>query len=161
MVPAARSLKLRLLMAVDPSLVSVTRRFVEEALSRFVGDLSLISRVAMTAHELLENAAKYADDRNADLSLTVDGSAEDAAHVTLRLSNETSPGNLTRLREMFSELNDCADPMMFYVELMRRNALRASSSGIGLARIRAEGEMSLGLTVEGQTATIVAQTMVR
>jgi len=157
MAPTARSLSVRLLMDVDPLLVSVTRRFVEESLGRFVDDRSLISRVAMAAHELLENAAKYAADRNADLSVTVEG-PEGAGTITLRLSNQTSTGHLSRLRDAFVELNNCSDPMTLYVDVMRRNAQRPSASGVGLARILAEGEMKLGLTVTGETATIVAQT---
>jgi hypothetical protein len=148
MDPTAPSLHVRLLMDVDPLLVSVTRRFVEESLGRFVDDRSLISRVAMAAHELLENAAKYAADRNADLSVSVEGLKGD----------QTSTGHLSRLREAFVELNGCSDPMTLYVDVMRRNAQRPNASGLGLARILAEAEMKLGLTVTGQTATIVAQT---
>jgi hypothetical protein len=48
--------------------------------------------------------------------------------------------------------------MTLYVDVMRRNAQRPNASGLGLARILAEAEMKLGLTVTGQTATIVAQT---
>lgn len=157
MAPTARCLNVRLLMDVNPLLVSVTRRFVEESLGRFIDDRDLIYRVAMAAHELLENAAKYADDRNADLSVSVEGGKGEGT-ITLRLSNQTSSGHLTRLREAFSELDGCSDPMTFYVNVMRRNARLPSASGVGLARILAEGEMKLGLTVSGQTATIVAQT---
>src|SRR6266404_9028654 len=128
MAPTARSLNVRLLMDVDPLLVSVTRRFVEESLGRFVDDRSLISRVAMAAHELLENAAKYAADRNADLSVSVEG-REGAGTITLRLSNQTSTGHLSRLRDAFVELSSCSDAMTLYVEVMRRNAHRPSASG--------------------------------
>lgn len=157
MSPTAPGLNVRLQMDVDPTLVSVTRRFVEESLGRFLDNRDLISRVAMAAHELLENAAKYADGRNADLSISVEGQKGEEK-ITLRLTNQTSTGHLHRLREAFSELDGCRDPMTFYVELMRRNAQRPRASGLGLARILAEGEMTMGLTVSGQTATIVAET---
>jgi hypothetical protein len=160
MATAARTLKLRLLMAVDPALVSVTRRYVHEALGRFVNDGDLVSRVAMAAHELLENAAKYADQSNADLSITLDDVGGER-RITLRLSNDASDGHLTRLRHLVSELDGCSDPYLYYLELVRRNAAARSASGVGLARIVVEAQMKLGVSVSGQTATIVAHTPVQ
>ena len=113
----------------------------------------------MTAHELLENAAKYARDRNAELSVTLENSGG-KNQVILRLSNDTTPVHIDRLRQIFSELDACRDPLTLYVDLMRRNARRPEVSGLGLARILAEGEMTLGLSVDGRTATIVARTPV-
>lgn len=149
-------LRLQLRLDADPVLVSVTRRYIEEALKRFISDRDLVSRVAMTTHELLENAAKYARDRIAELSVTLDQNGG-KTQVTLRLSNDTTPAHIDRLRQIFSELDSCRDPLSLYVELMRRNARRPDVSGLGLARILAEGEMSLGLSVDGRTATIVAR----
>lgn len=150
-------LRLQLRLDADPVLVSVTRRFVEDALKRFVSDRDLVSRVAMTAHELLENAAKYARDRAAELTVTLDQAGGGKGQVTLRLSNDTTPAHIDRLRQIFSEMDACRDPLALYVELMRRNARRPDVSGLGLARILAEGEMTLGLSVDGRTATIVAR----
>jgi hypothetical protein len=150
-------LRLQLLMRASPPLVSVTRRFVEEAIEKYINDADLISRVAMAAHELLENAAKYAHQAAADLSLVLDRDGAGGAHLTLRLSNPTSPHHLDRLKRLFAELDSSADPLVLYVDLMRRNAHRREISGLGLARIRAEGEMALTLRVEGDTVTIVAR----
>jgi hypothetical protein len=83
-----------------------------------------------------------------------------SGEVTLRLSNDTTPAHIDRLRRTFSEMDACLDPLAFYIELMRRNARRPDVSCLGLARILAEGEMSLGLSVDGPTTTIVARTMV-
>ena len=43
-------------------MVSPTRRIIEAKLGPVLEDEDAIFRVAMTAHELLENAAKYASD---------------------------------------------------------------------------------------------------
>jgi two-component sensor histidine kinase len=158
----ARPLRLELRLDASPDLVSVTRRFLEEALGRFVDDADLVSRAAMVAHELLENAAKYARHGKAELSLIVDGQGDGKGGgdrwLTLRLSNSTSPAHIGRLREIFSEIEGCEDPQALYVGLMRRNAHQADISGLGLARIRAEGEMTLDLQINGDNATIAAQT---
>jgi hypothetical protein len=154
---SARPLRLELRLDASPDLVSVTRRFLEEAMGRFVDDADLVSRAAMAAHELLENAAKYAQHGTAELSLIVDGHAG-ARRLTLRLSNSTSAAHIGRLREIFSEIGGCQDPQALYVGLMRRNAHETDISGLGLARICAEGEMTLDLQIDGEHATIAAQT---
>jgi hypothetical protein len=156
-----RGVRIELRLNASPPLVSVTRRFVEEALEKNISDGDLISRVAMTTHELLENAAKYARHALAELSVTMtpDGDGDDH-RLTVQLRNETTPAHIDRLRNAFTELDACRDPMQFYVELMRRNAHSAETSGLGLARIRVEGEMTLALRVDGTTATIVAETHV-
>lgn len=155
------ALRLELRLDASPPLVSVTRRFVEEALEKVVSDADLISRVAMTTHELLENAAKYAHRTRAELSVVMapDGDGE-SRRLTVELRNETSAAHIDRLKGVFNEIDASRDPMRLYVELMRRNAHSADTSGLGLARIRAEGEMSLSLSLEGTMATIRAHTPV-
>jgi hypothetical protein len=155
-----RALRLELRLDTDPLLVSPARRFVEEVLEKVVTDADLVSRVAMTAHELLENAAKYARNTKAELSVTMQPLADGAREIVLKLSNATSPHHVDRLKQMFARLDGCGDPLTFYLNLMRQNAHEVSQSGLGLARIRAEAEMSLALAVNGEVATIVARTIV-
>jgi hypothetical protein len=155
----AGDLRLDLRMDASPLLVSVTRRFVEEALEKYVADADFVARVAMTTHELLENAAKYARGGKAQLEITME-SASGGRTLTLRLSNATSPAHVDRLRETFSEIDASHDALGLYLNLMRRNAHDSEISGLGLARIRAEGEMTLALTVQGDQALIVAHAVV-
>jgi hypothetical protein len=153
-------LKLELRLDTHPLLVSPARRFVEEALEKASTDADFVSRVAMTAHELLENAAKYSHDGKADLAVIMPARSGTSRQLMLRLSNTASPLHLERLRTMFAQLDGCSDPLIFYLDLMRRNAHETANSGLGLARIRAEGEMSLALTVDGERVTIVAHVSV-
>src|SRR5262245_46506155 len=118
----ARALRLELRMDANPLLVSVTRRFVEQALGTFVEDADLVSRAAMAAHELLENAAKYACHGKAELSVVLDRVGREAGQLTLRLCNSASPANIDRLREVFSAIEGCDDPLVMYLGLMRQNA---------------------------------------
>jgi hypothetical protein len=152
----ARPLRLELSMDTAVSLVSVTRRFLEDALEKFIPDADLVWRAAMAAHELLENAAKYARHARAELSVVID--RQDGGTLTLQLSNVTSAAHVDRLKQSFRELDACDDPLGLYVGLMRRNADRTDISGLGLARIMAEAEMTLALRVEGEAVTIVART---
>jgi hypothetical protein len=155
-----RALRLELRMDASPLLVSVTRRFVEQALETFIDDADLVSRVAMAAHELLENAAKYARQGKAELSIVLDREGAGAGTITVRLCNAAAPAHIDRLREIFSTIHGCDDPLTMYVGLMRRHANDMAISGLGLARIRAEGDMTLALDIDGEVATIAAHATV-
>jgi anti-sigma regulatory factor (Ser/Thr protein kinase) len=142
----------------NPRLVSPMRRFVEEALEKVVNDLSLVSRVATAAHELLENASKYSRDSKATLCLSMTAGPE--RRLCLRLENTTGPEHADRLKQSVSEIDNCGDLMTYYLALMRRNARLAARGGLGLARIRVECEMQLALTIDQGRATITAETAV-
>ena len=149
-------LSLELTLDTDPRLVSITRRFVEQAMEKLVDDADAVFRVAMAAHELLENAAKYAKDRQARLALRLGPSEGGGRQVVLTMVNQTSTSHIERLKQSFSEMNTRDDPYDYYFELMRRNADDVSISGLGLARIRAEGEMSLAFDLVGVDVVIRA-----
>jgi hypothetical protein len=141
-------------------MVSIVRRFVEETFEKLVGDPEAIFRVSMTAHELLENGAKYAIGKRAVLRVVLEENADGGASAHIGLTNETTPQHVERLRVRIAEINRTEDPFALYQAMMRRSSKLRDESGLGLARIRAEGEMSLGLEVQGASVTIIARTSV-
>ena len=100
-------LDLDLPLTVSPAMVSPTRRILEAKLAPVLEDEDAIFRVAMTAHELLENAAKYASDGKARLEVRVTPRGEDAIVRVVVTNNST--------REHIDELGD----------LLRRDERRA------------------------------------
>jgi hypothetical protein len=144
----------------NPRMVSVVRRFVEETFEKLVGDPEAIFRVSMTAHELLENGAKYAVGRRVQLRVLLEELEGGGASAHIALSNETTPEHVERLKLRIAEITRAEDPFAHYQTLMRHSSKLRDESGLGLARIRAEGEMNLGLEVDGQRVTIVAQARV-
>jgi hypothetical protein len=56
--------------------------------------------------------------------------------------------NLADLKALFNEMR-VSDPLVHYQTILRRNYRRKDGSGLGLARIQAEGEMVLTLEIEG------------
>jgi two-component sensor histidine kinase len=139
----------------NPRMVSVVRRFVEEAFERATMDPDLIFRVAMTSHELLENASKYAVGGAATLRASLQPQ-ESGLRIEVALTNETTSAHIERLRDRIGVLRGSKDPVRQYQALMRLNLEARDESGLGLARIRAEGEMNLELQVQDETVTIVA-----
>jgi hypothetical protein len=144
-------------LSIDPNprFVSVVRRFVEATFERLLEDPEVVYRVAMTAHELIENAAKYSLGSKALLRVSFQREGE-AALVSLYLANETTANHIDRLRERVAAIANAPDPFLHYQRLMRLTARTSDESGLGLARIRAEAEMSLSLDIRGSTVGLLA-----
>ena len=137
-------------------IISTTSRFVRDFYDSMLVDPDLTSRVVLTAHELLENTAKSASDGVAHMQVSV---AERAgqSYVQILTRNRVTPDRLSELTQFLDEISAAPDPVALYYEFIARSAERTDGSGLGLTRIRAEGEMELAYTVEGEEVTIVAE----
>jgi len=152
-------LDLDLPLTVSPSMVSPTRRIIEAKLGPVLEDEDAIFRVAMTAHELLENAAKYASDGKARLELSVTP-RDEGAIVRVVVTNNSTSEHIRELGACYAEMNAAKDAMAHYFSLMRINAKSGALSRLGLARVRAEGEMDIEVDVEGERVKVVASGIV-
>ena len=152
-------LHLDLPLTVSPAIVSPTRRLLEAKLAPVLDDEDAVFRVAMTAHELLENAAKYASDGKARLEVDVSPRGEDAV-IRVVVTNNSSREHIDHLGTCYAEMNAETDAMAHYFTLMRRNAKVGSVSRLGLARVRAEGEMAIEVAITGDTVKVVASGIV-
>ena len=152
-------LDLDLPLSVSPNMVSPTRRIIEAKLGPALDDEDAIFRVAMTAHELLENAAKYASDGKARLEVSVQPRGEDAV-VRVVVTNNAAREHIDQLGTCYAEMNANRDAMAHYFSLMRLNAKAGALSRLGLARVRAEGEMDIEIDIQGETVKVVASGIV-
>jgi hypothetical protein len=125
------------------------RRFVERLHRRISSDDD-VGRVAMATHELLENAVKFSADGETSLRVELDPS-----QVAITTRNRAKPEHLDELQQIARELSESIDPMLFYLELMRRT--RARPGGLGLGRVAAEGGMTIELALDGEIVQIRAQ----
>lgn len=148
---------MRLSFSPSIALISSTRRFAGDLLDSMLRDPDATSRVALTIHELLENTLKYSSDGQAKLCLVVSNEAQGRRTVEVRATNRASPEQAAELFRRIDALGRAADLMGFYVGMMRDSVNRAGS-GLGLARIRVEGEMELSYTHEGDEVTVTAST---
>ena len=158
-VQPVQPLDLDLPLSVSPAMVSPTRRILEAKLGLALDDEDAIFRVAMTAHELLENAAKYASDGKARLEVRVSPREEDAV-VRVVVTNNSTPDHIRQLEICYAEMKAMPDAMAHYFALMRQNAKSGAVSRLGLARVRAEGEMELDVDIQGPAVKIVASGIV-
>lgn len=157
--PPVTPLHLDLPLTVSPAIVSPTRRLVEAKLAPALDDEDAVFRVAMTAHELLENAAKYASDGKARLEVDISPRGDDAI-VRVVVTNNSTQEHIDHLGICYAEMNAETDAMAHYFALMRRNAKAGSLSRLGLARVRAEGEMDIEVDIKGEEVKIVASGIV-
>lgn len=136
--------------------VWAVRQLVETHCGPILGDPSLLDRLSVTAHELLENAAKYGADGLSSLQIQVTGSP--VTHLRVAVRNPIDHQQVPALRRYFEEMTQAGDPFAFYQARMARAAKIKSGSGLGLARISFEAEMSLSLDVDERHVSLIAAT---
>jgi hypothetical protein len=135
-------------------LISLVRRFVADFYIEVVSDQDTASRLALTTHELLENAVKYSTDGEAFLHVELD---PHEGIVSVRTRNRASPSQIEALRGNFAEIAAAPDASALYAQMLRKSAVATGSGGLGLARIWAESEMNLRLVVVDDQVEIHAR----
>ena len=139
------------------TLITSTRRFAGDVLGAILRDPDSTSRIALAIHELLENTLKYSTDGQALLDVRVGNEVNGRRRVEVTARNKATPEQANDLGRRIHALSVTDDPMALYVGLMRESAQR-SGSGLGLARIRVEGEMQLSCALEGDAVIVSACT---
>ncbi|WP_437739632.1 hypothetical protein WMF39_28360 [Sorangium sp. So ce1504] len=119
-------------------------------------DESASSRFYMAAHELVENLIKYSSGPEVSIELALE-EGEGARVLVIRARNEASPERLREVERRLSALRSASDPVKHYDELICETAMVEGVSGLGLARVRAEGGLDVDHTIEGSRLTIIAQ----
>jgi hypothetical protein len=135
------SVQLRLCPSVES--VSAIRGFVEVHYTRILADPDMVSRLAVAAHELLENAAKYSGRGPSTLSIGV--AAQPPHEVSVSVASPVDHSHVDTLKETIAELSTASDPAAVYQRYLARAARRTEGSGLGLARICVEAGMRLRL----------------
>src|SRR6187397_240746 len=77
----------------DMNMVSVIRRFVEEVYEQVFDDIDTVSRITLTAHELLENAVKYSADGPAHIRVSLERGGE-TDRIAIAVTNRADVTNL-------------------------------------------------------------------
>lgn len=139
----------------DQSLVSAISRLVSDFSKVALCDADVSSRFYMAAHELAENMAKYSASPCVSLDLEL-VEAEGVPRLTMRTKNHIPPERLLELERRLSELQSAPDPVELYDRLIEETAPLKGVSGLGLARIRAEG-LELDYTIAGNELTLIVR----
>jgi hypothetical protein len=138
-------------------LVPIVRRFVSDFYGEVFADPEIISRLALATHELMENAVRHNSGGEARLTVELRDLAG-AKHIAVKIGNPSVPEKIARVSRLLEDMEQAPDLFQFYLQLMGQTAREPEGSGLGLTRIRAEGEMQLRHTVQGQWVEITAST---
>lgn len=141
-------------------LVSNTSRYILHFYDAVLDDPDATSRVALAAHELLENTVKYSSDGISHVEIQLMTQAEQS-FVQITIRNRALPDQLAGLCRILDEIRASTDPLALYYEFIARSADQEEGSGLGLVRIRAEAEMELRYSIDVDQVTIVAETPVK
>lgn len=154
-IPQPSDNRVYLELAFHPTVVLTTavRRFVFNFYEQLLGDLDSTSRLAMAAQELLENAIKYSSYGATMLRIELDGSE---GIVRIHTSNRSDAEHIAILERLIGEIRAAPDPFVFYQRLLRSTMHDEERSGLGLARIRCEGDMEVELTIDGDVVAVTA-----
>jgi hypothetical protein len=114
----------------------------------------------MAAHELVENVLKYGSSPEVGLEFELERGHEQSV-VRLRTRNSAAPERLREVERLVGELKRANDPVAYYDRLIRSTAPLMGTSGLGLARIRAEAGLEVDCSVKGPEVSIVVQATMR
>ncbi|MFO0735661.1 MAG: ATP-binding protein [Labilithrix sp.] len=135
--------------------INEARRLVAALYAPLVSDADVAQRVALTTHELLENALKYSIDGATVLRIEL-SHEKGPRTVTVETRNATSPDRRALLADAFAEMGRFGDSAEFFQFAMKRTRSIRHGSGLGLARIWAEAEMDLAHSFVGDEARVTA-----
>jgi len=137
-------------------LVSAISQLVSDFCRIGLRDLDISSRFHMAAHELAENITKYST--TSRVSLEVELSERGGVHMlSVRTRNVASPERLVEVERRLHELKFTKDPVELYDRMIEESAPLEGVSGLGLARIRAEGGLEFDYSINGNELTMVVQ----
>lgn len=156
MPPKAAQTSLQLDGPPAVRMINSARQFIQDLCTTVV-DSATSSRVALAAHEMLENLAKYSDGGPTDLSIAVEG-CQGGSRIVIRTSNRANSEQRHELERVLTEISTAEEPMAMYLDIIAKSLEHSEGSGLGLARIRAEADMELSYTISGDEVTIAAAT---
>lgn len=134
-------------------IVGAVSKLVSEFCRCLVEDTDVAARFHMAAQELAENLAKYSSGPNVSISAELLGTGTSAV-LRLLARNRSTPDQLREVEQRLRALTAAEDPVEFYDQLIRETAPLEEGSGLGLARIRAEGGLNVDYAIDGDELTI-------
>jgi len=131
--------------------IACARGFIQNFLAISIINQTKADKIAMAASELLENAVKYANGEETQISVHV---APQTERITVCVSNVATTESVETLKDIYAKISQ-GNALDVYVSQMKEAALRSDGkSQLGLARIRFETGGDLKLEINGNTVKV-------
>lgn len=143
-------------LSFDPSIGVVTplAGWVAQLCELALQDEEASSRLQMAVYELVENSVRYCkEDSSVGVEVELVQHAN-SSELKVSTRNRATPEQLKRAVAHLAGVKGAADAVSYYDELIRESAPRTGVSGLGLARLRAEADLSVDFHVVGDELTI-------
>ena len=128
--------------------VSEVRRLVGRALDRLNVEPEHAYSASLATHELLENAVKYG---KGEVRVRIVLNSAERTLRRVEVENWTTTAQIVKLKRAVGDVAAAADAMTKYTDLMGK-----TSGGLGLARVAAEGDMTLECKVRANRVAVRA-----
>ena len=115
-------------------------------------DAAVGERVGLVVHELVENAIRYGDEKELELRME-----RSEGTVVIRVVNTISDASAKKLSDAFSELMSTSATDAYARALQSAATKPSIESGLGLPRVRCEGQVDLELEIEPGRVCITAR----
>jgi anti-sigma regulatory factor (Ser/Thr protein kinase) len=148
-----------LVLRMQPPWVFVDeiRRFAESFCACACPGQDREVQVALAVHELMQNAIPQAGGANIELTLQVD---PDADQIEIAVSGPATEAQALELEARLARINAEPDPLKSYLQAMAETPMH-QRGGLGLARVRYEGQLELSLTRDGGRVSVLARGRLR
>src|SRR5688572_19055238 len=156
MPPSLARASVYLAFEPSPRFVRKIVQWITDFCELSLQDMDVVYRVHMAIHELAENLVKYGTSSSVRLEVEVER-GDNGSLLRLRTTNTARPECLAEAVRILQGLRDADDPIAYYDALVLASAPKDGVSGLGLARIRAEGDLELDFEVNGDQLCIVVE----
>ena len=151
--PGGHNIHLILRMKPVWVFIDEVRRFVESFCACAIPGANREAQLALTVHELMQNAIPHARGEDVDLLLEVD---PDADRVLVSVTNVCADEEFRALKERIDSMYRERDALAHYVQSMGQTPT-SSRGGLGLPRIRFEAQLDLSVSHAGGRVTVEAR----
>lgn len=131
--------------------VDEVREFCSRFVARGFGN-DVAQQIGMIVYELVDNAVRYGDDK--ELVLRIERS-EDS--IVVCVANATTDERAARLRSVLGEMSNLPAAEAYTRALSRSTTLPDKESGLGLPRVRYEGQAELQLDTAPGRVSLMAR----
>lgn len=128
------------------------RRFVESFCACAYTGHNREAQLALTVHELMQNAIPNSHDEEVELTLEVEPQAD---RVAVSVTNRCTEQEYQALAERIEKMNTEPDALRHYLKAMGETPT-AHRGGLGLARVRFEAQLELTLSRAGGKVSVHA-----